>query len=89
MTLIKRTLSKIQPGDVLIRKSTGERCRLLAIYHNTSNSPLNCLVYRFWGFDVYRTAMFKMFDLADDTVQIDGYIPNLSASYTAVNGYVK
>lgn len=87
MTLIKRTLSKIQPGDVLIRKSTGERCKLLDIYHNTTQSP-GRLVYRFWGFDVMRPAMRGMFDLIDDRIDdgLYGFVPYVAQSYVAIHG---
>lgn len=78
--LIKRSLKSLEAGELLIRQSTGEKCRLLDIIIDIPPYKR----YRFFGFDVLSPAMRRMFDLNDDT--LDEYIPNLSKSYAAVNG---
>ena len=81
--LIKRSIRKLQVGDVLVRH-TGERCRILDITHDTNSVGGKTVRYRFFGFDALYPAMRRMFDLSDDVA--GEYVPNISMSYAAANG---
>ena len=87
--LVKRCLSKIQPGDVLIRPN-GERCKVRSITPCVTVHGRQTLRYRFFGFDVLRPAMCWMFSVWDDMSDdlSNEYIPHPHVSYTASNGRV-